>query len=197
MTSSLSPSYFEVKYRENIDPWQFRTSDYERQKYNATIRALTRPRYRRALEVGCSIGVLTAMLAARCDHLVALDASQTAITEAERQKLPNVTFDTACLPDDFPAGTFDLIMLSEVLYYFSPVDLRRMADLSCAALAAGGEIILCHWLGETDYPLGGYQASDLFAAAVESGLPERSILHEEIYRLERLSGSPARAAAEG
>jgi SAM-dependent methyltransferase len=184
---SFPPSYFEARYRADIDPWRFRVSDYEKEKYRATTGALTRKCYRHGLEVGCSIGVLTAMLAARCDHLLALDASETALAEAARQNLPNVAFEIACLPVDFPAGPFDLMVLSEVLYYFSASDLECVAQRCLEALEDSGEIILCHWLGETDYPLAGTEASNLFAAAVAAKLPIRSIVHEGIYRLERLT----------
>jgi len=186
--SSLPASYFEAKYQADIDPWRFRTSAYEQQKYQATLGAMTKARYRHGLEIGCSIGVLTTMLAERCEHILALDSSDTAIREASRQGLPNVSFQVAAPPRDFPEGSFDLIMLSEVLYYFSLADLDLLAQLCLAALAPDGEIILCHWLGETDYPLTGQQASDRFAAAVRPRLPDRAILHEGIYRLERLSG---------
>jgi SAM-dependent methyltransferase len=184
---SIPPSYFEAKYRADIDPWRFRTSDYERDKFEATIRALSKPRYRSGLEVGCAIGILSALLAKRCDGLIALDGSRTAIEEAARQNLSNVRFGTAFLPDEFPAGTFDLIMLSEVLYYFAEDDLMRLAERCLNAMEGAGEMILCHWLGKTDYPLTGRQASDLFAKAVATRRPKRLNLHEGIYRLERLS----------
>lgn len=184
---SLPPSYFEAKYQTDIDPWRFRTSAYERDKYEATVAALSKPKYQRGLEVGCAIGVLSALLARRCDALIALDASPTAIAEAARQNLANVRFDTAVLPDEFPAGGFDLIVLSEVLYYFVEDDLRRLAGKCLEALAPGGEMILCHWLGETNYPLGGREASDLFVSAVATHRPVRALLHDGIYRLERLS----------
>lgn len=183
--SSLPPSYFETKYRADIDPWRFRTSPYEREKYKATTDGLSRPRYRRILEVGCAIGVLSALLSQRCDELVAVDGSETAIAEAARQKLPNVRFEVACLPDQFPVGSFDLIVLSEVLYYFDPADLRRLAEKCLSALDGGGEMILCHWLGETDYPLTGRQANDMFAEAIAKRRPTRVELHEDIYLLER------------
>src|SRR6202012_6037379 len=76
---SLPPSYFDEKYRADIDPWGFRTSIYEQQKYRATIAALRKPSYANALEVGCSIGVMTSLLAARCDHLTAVDSSSFAL----------------------------------------------------------------------------------------------------------------------
>jgi SAM-dependent methyltransferase len=187
-TGTIPASYFEAKYRADIDPWGFRTSQYEQQKYQATIDSLSRRRYGQALELGCAIGILSAMLATRCDHLLALDASQTAIAEAKRQNLANVDFEVACLPIDFPTGRFELIVLSEFLYYFSAADLKVVAQRCVDALDQGGEMILCHWLGETDNPLTGQEANDLFAAFVSARLPVRTTLNEKGYRLERLSG---------
>lgn len=188
-TETIPPEYFEDKYKGDIDPWQFRSSDYEREKYQATIAALNKPRYARALEVGCSIGVFTGLLAPRCDRLLAIDASATAIAAAKENVPRNVTFAVGTLPQDFPPGPFDLIVLSEVLYYFAEADLQRVAALCLDALAPGGDIIACHWLGETNYPLTGEAASDLFAADVAVKLPIRVPLRDQVYRLERLSES--------
>lgn len=188
-TETIPPEYFEEKYRSDIDPWQFRTSDYEREKYAATIDSLGSARYANALEIGCSIGVLTALLAKRCDQVLAIDGSSTAIAAARQARVPNATFQVGTLPQDFPAGRFDLIMLSEVMYYFVEVDLVRVAALCTAALRPGGDIVLCHWLGETDYPLTGRAASDLFTQAVAAILPARALLRDDVYRLERFSSS--------
>ena len=195
--SSLPASYFEQKYKDDIDPWRFRTSDYERKKYDATIGALTKVRYRHGLEVGCSIGVLTALLSERCERLLAIDASPTAIAEARHNGPARVEFRVAAIPEEFPAGSFDLIILSEVMYYFSVRDLSRVAELCLSRLAPEGEIILCHWLGQTNYPLTGHQASDLFAVAAATRLPSRTILHDAIYRLERLSARAFDASGAG
>src|ERR1700761_6194782 len=105
---SIPPSYFEKKYQHEIDPWRFRTSTYEREKYAATIGALSKPHYRNALEIGCSIGVLSSRLATHCEHLLSLDASPTAIAEAAAQNLPNVRFVEAVMPEKFPDARFDL-----------------------------------------------------------------------------------------
>ncbi|MCG6205863.1 nodulation S family protein [Rhodopseudomonas sp. HC1] len=189
-TETIAADYFEQKYRADIDPWRFRSSDYEREKYQSTLAALGRPRFGSGLEVGCSIGVLTAQLAPRCDKLLAIDASQTAIDAARAGGVPaNVTFDVATLPQQFPAGRFDLIVLSEVLYYFAAPDLAGVAQQCIDALRPDGEIILCHWLGETDYPLTGLEASDQFFQAVAARLPVRAIVKDEVYRLERLGAS--------
>ena len=186
-TETIPPEYFEDKYRGNIDPWEFRSSDYEREKYQATIDALGQPHYASALEVGCSIGVLTGLLAPRCQSILAIDASATAIAAARETGIANATFEVGTLPQDFPAGRYDLIVLSEVLYYFVEADLRRVAVQCVDALAPGGEIVLCHWLGETNYPLTGQAASELFAQAVKVRLPIRTLLRDDVYRLQRFS----------
>jgi 2-polyprenyl-3-methyl-5-hydroxy-6-metoxy-1,4-benzoquinol methylase len=186
-SETLPPEYFEEKYRADIDPWQFRTSEYERDKYQATIQSLTKDKYLAALEVGCSIGVLTQQLSPRCDNLLAIDASSTAVEAAKLSNDQNVTFRVANLPAQFPNGTFDLIVLSEILYYFSAQDLERVADLCKKSLSKGGEMILCHWLGETDYPLSGVEASEIFARQLRPAEATRLILHDEVYRLERYS----------
>jgi SAM-dependent methyltransferase len=185
--ATVPPDYFEDKYKADIDPWRFRTSEYEREKYQATLASLVKEKYDSALEVGCSIGVLTQLLAPRCSELLAIDASATAVEAAKEINDRNITFRVANLPAEFPKGMFDLIVLSEVLYYFDQADLNRVAQLCGAAMSRDGEIVLCHWLGETDYPLSGHEASDQFARLIKAALPVRSILHDEIYRLERFS----------
>ena len=187
--SSLDRAYFESLYAQKADPWDFRTSPYEQRKYVATLDALSRPRYDRALEIGCSIGVLTRLLAVRCNRLLSVDTSARALAQAERDcaDLDQVTFRLASLPDDFPDGTFDLIMLSEVLYYMSRTDLRRVATQCAKALTADGEILLCHWLGETNYPLTGDEAAEEFISAMAPRVRTLGQWRESEYRLDLLA----------
>jgi SAM-dependent methyltransferase len=160
---SIDADYFEGLYRADPDPWGFATSAYEQAKYDATIAALGTERAHEALEVGCAIGVLTARLAAVCDRLLAVDVSDTAL-EAARARcgaLTNVDFKRISLPAQAPTGLFDLIVLSEVVYYWDDGDLARMGDLLRRQVRDGGRVLLVHWTGETDYP----QTAD---AAVEA-----------------------------
>lgn len=189
---SLDGAYFEALYSRSADPWNFRTSPYERDKYAATLAILPRPRYGAVLEVGCSIGVLTRRLAERCDRLLALDASPLALAEARRANadLAHVDFAEAVLPRDFPEERFDLIVLSEVLYYFSERDLAAVADLCRGALAPDGQMVLCHWLGETDYPLPGELAAELFIAASAPRWRPAAARREPQYRLDLLTAAP-------
>ena len=186
---SLDARYFEALYTGSPDPWDFRSSRYERDKYAATLAILPRPRYESSLEIGCSIGVFTRQLARRCDAVLALDASATALAEAKRDcaDLGHVAFCEAMVPLGFPAGKFDLILLSEVLYFLSRRDLEDLAARCLDAIVDGGDIVLCHWLGETDYPLGGDEAADLFIAATRPRLRMEEARREERYRLDLLS----------
>ncbi len=163
-TDSIPPDYFTQMYQGDADPWRFATSPYEREKYAATLASLPRARYASGLEIGCSIGVLTAELAGRCDALVALDPAPIALeaARARNRDRPHVTFALGAVPADTPAGSFDLVVLSEVAYYLGATDLSRLVDQLRGSLRPGGDVVLVHWLGETDYPLSGDQAAALF-----------------------------------
>ena len=159
-TRSLDAAYFEELYGREADPWGFETSAYEAGKYAHTIAVLGAQRARRGFELGCSIGVLTRSLAAACDELISTDISQTVLDRARRRcaDLPNVTFQLACGVGDGLEGRFDLIVLSEVVYYWDDADLDIIAEGVLRTLEPGGRLLLVHWLGETDYPRSGDDA---------------------------------------
>jgi cyclopropane fatty-acyl-phospholipid synthase-like methyltransferase len=163
-SQTLRPEYFDALYRADPDPWKFAASPYERDKYTLTLDAMPKPRYRSALEVGCSIGVLTRSLASRCHTLIAIDAAQTPLLEARRRcaDLPGVRFEHMFAPDQWPNGAFELILLSEVVYYLSRDDVGRLAAKVTNSLAQGGSVILVHWTGLTNYPLSGDEAAAFF-----------------------------------
>lgn len=108
--------------------------------------ALPRRRYRRAYEPACSVGELTALLAGRCDAVVAVDCARRAVDQARErlQGLRHVTVEHAALPDRFADGPFDLVVLSEFLYYLSGVDLRRVLDGVVERLEPAGEVVAVH-----------------------------------------------------
>jgi cyclopropane fatty-acyl-phospholipid synthase-like methyltransferase len=167
---TLKPEYFDALYTADPDPWHFVASRYERAKYTLTLNAMPKPRYRSALEVGCSIGVLTRSLASRCDVVVAIDAAPTPLVEARRRcaDLPGVRFEQMFVPEQWPDGVFDLILLSEVVYYLSREDVGRLAARVTRSLPTGGSVILVHWTGPTDYPLSGDEAAALFIERIGS-----------------------------
>jgi cyclopropane fatty-acyl-phospholipid synthase-like methyltransferase len=170
LRQTLKPEYFDALYTADPDPWNFTASPYEQAKYALTLSAMPKPRYRSALEVGCSIGVLTRSLASRCETVVAVDAVPTPLVEARRRcaDLPSVRFEQMFVPDQWPDGVFELVLLSEVVYYLSPSDVGRLADRVTRCLPSGGSVILVHWTGPTNYPLSGDEAAALFVEGMGS-----------------------------
>ena len=170
LTRTVSTTKLEAMYARNPDPWGLARAgnDYERDKFIDTVAMLPRPRYERALEVGCSVGALTSHLAERCGSLLGVDLSEVALIEARARNRAqsHVVFARHHLPDDPPAGQFDLIVFSEVLYFFDARDLRWIIDWTAGATTTGADLILVNYQGPLhDYPLTGEQAATLFLAA--------------------------------
>lgn len=167
---SLPPRYFRNVYQRKRDPWGFESSEYERNKYEETLRALPDARYRCGLEVGCSIGVLTRRLAERADDLLGLDVSERALEQARARcaELEHVRFERRRVPFDMPDGEFDLMVISEVAYYWTQRDLERAASALAGKHRAGGHLILVH-LTEfvPDYPQTGDQVHDYWLSRPE------------------------------
>ena len=141
-----SPEYFEDLYAASDDPWQLAEREYERRKFDVTMASLPRARYGRAFEPGCSVGVLTRLLADRCDELLATDPVTVALDQA-RRRVPHghVTFARGRLPGDWPDGAFDLVVLSEVMYYLSAADRLDVLAAAAAGLTPDGHLMMVHW----------------------------------------------------
>ncbi|MBD1874431.1 methyltransferase domain-containing protein [Nodosilinea sp. FACHB-131] len=162
---SLAADFFDALYQADPDPWRFETSDYEAAKYAATLAALPKPRYSSAFEIGGSIGVLTEQLAPRCDALLSVEISALAQKRAiERcQHLPQVRFQLMNVPHEYPDNSFDLVLLSEVGYYWCQADLLRAQRRIYESLEPGGHLLLVHWLHDApSYPLRGDDVHNAF-----------------------------------
>ncbi len=162
-----SADFFEAKYHKNPDPWDFSTDTYELGRYDSIIRAISHRHYRRAFEPGCSIGVLTERLASHCDAVYAIDFSRTASSQAQARcvHLPHVEIHCAALPEGVPTENFDLLILSEIGYYFS---LQAWESISCAlvgSLARGTTVLAAHWLGNSkDHCISGDEVHTILLA---------------------------------
>jgi SAM-dependent methyltransferase len=182
---TLGQSYFAEVYEATDDPWGFRTRWYESRKRALTMAALPRQRYRRGFEPGCSNGMLSAQLAERCDSLLSTDVNSRAVAAA-RQLL--ASFESAevkqqRMPGDWPAGLFDLIVLSEIAYYFDRDALRSMVGIARQSLDTDGTLLLCHWRRAVpDYPLTGDEVHAIFAQ--ELGLSRTAHHTEEDFVLD-------------
>ena len=193
---TLSASYFEEMYSAAPDPWSLAARWYEQRKYDVTLASLTRPRYRRAFEPGCSVGVLTQRLAARCDELLATDVTPAAV-DAASQRLagdPSVQIRTLAVPQEWPDGSFDLIVISEIGYYLSVADLRRLVDRCVESLDRDGELVVVHWRHEVaDYPRAGDEVQQAFRS--DERLAVLAEHREEDFGLDLLTHPPAESVA--
>ncbi|PJM98012.1 SAM-dependent methyltransferase [Streptomyces sp. CB01201] len=134
-------------YRHTADPWHLAERWYERRKYDLTVAALPQEHYRRAFEPACSVGELTRRLATRCDTVLACDRVADAVSTAQQRtsEFPQVTVQQMTIPEQWPEGTFDLIVLSELLYYLDAATLNSVLEHTVTALEPGGTLATVHW----------------------------------------------------
>lgn len=179
--AALDAAYFDDLYARRDDPWRLASRWYEQRKRDATIAALPAERYSSALEIGCSIGLLTERLAERCDALLAVDIAEDAVALArgrlaDRPASAVVRIEQHDALRALPEGEFDLIVLSEVGYYADLDALDRLVPAIEAALHPTGALVACHWRHPVaDYPLRG---DDVHARLARSSL-ERIVSHVE------------------
>jgi SAM-dependent methyltransferase len=181
----LDRDYFEDLYAQSTDPWDFETSDYEQRKYERTLGVLGGRRFYRGFEAGSSIGVFTAMLAPRCEELLAVDTSERAVEIARRRlaEHPHVRVERRTLPEEMPEGPFDLIVASEVLYYWPREVMLKALHRFEAILAPGGVLVAVHWRKETrTYPLQGDEVHELLVR--HTRLANVRTIKESEYRLD-------------
>ncbi|WP_328477703.1 class I SAM-dependent methyltransferase [Actinoplanes sp. NBC_00393] len=145
--ATVSLDYFAGLYMAKDDPWDVATKWHNQRKYAVTLASLPRERYRRCYEPGASIGLFTRQLAPRCDEILAVDSVEEAVQQARHNTadLPNVRVERALLPADLPDGTFDLIVIGDLLYYLSAADLQAVLDGLVNRLEPGGDLVSLHF----------------------------------------------------
>ncbi|TBV09486.1 class I SAM-dependent methyltransferase [Phytopseudomonas dryadis] len=176
---SVADNYFDKLYKASQDPWSFRERWYEQRKRNLTLAALTRSHYGSIFEPGCATGELSAKLAERCSQLLCSDTSAIALELAQKRlaNKSNVRFVQTRLPEQWPPGRFDLIVISELAYYLDSEDLATLIAKARGALAEGGSLLACHWRWPIeDCPLTGDQVHQALHEQLQ--LP-RLLRHED------------------
>lgn len=186
--STRDAAHFQRLYDADPDPWGFRTSRYEQAKYRRTIEALGPQRFVSGFEAGCSVGVLTRMLASRCDALLAVDIVEQPLRMARAAcaNQPWVRFGRMQIPGEWPAVRFDLIVLSEVLYFLSPIDIAATADHAATCLGSNGVVVLVNWRGRSGAPCTGDEAAEIFIDRARGSLGVSTQYREDRYRLDVL-----------
>lgn len=164
--SAYSDSYFDKLYNDNTDPWQYQTRWYEERKRNTCLALLPQPHYERGIELGCGNGVLSELLAHRCQDLISIDGNHQAVKLAKERlaALPHARVIQGIVPDklfslkelleqrkpltentSINQPPFDLIVISEILYYLSSSDIDVVINWALHNLALNGTLLCCHW----------------------------------------------------
>ena len=175
-TRKDAASYFDALYSGNSDPWQYQTRWYEQRKRDMCLAVLPQAHYSNAIELGCGNGVFSELLAQRCRTLLSIDGNNKAVHLAQQRLantphvkvmqgiIPSVllnltevfeqTYPSSELSSSVPTHTppFDLIVISEILYYLSPEDIDTVIAWVRQNLAKGGTLLCCHWR----YPIEGF-----------------------------------------
>lgn len=179
---AMPDGFFDVAYSRNPDPWRLSSRWYEERKRALTVASLPRARFERAVELGCSVGMLTDLLADRCDDLLAVDVSELAVAQTrarvgDRARVERMDAVAALVPT-----TYELVVLSEIGYYFDERGLDHLLARIVDSLRDDGVLVACHWRHPVaEYPLSG----DAVHARVETlGLPRISRLEEADFVLE-------------
>lgn len=143
----MDQPFFDQLYAQSDDPWRLRASWYEQRKRAVLLASLPSARFVHGYEPGCAIGELTLALADRCNHLLASDGSAQAVQHTRRRLAgrEHVRVVQAWLPDEWPPGRFDLVVLSEFLYYLPPDALDRLLQCVLRSTTPNAAVVACHW----------------------------------------------------
>lgn len=192
------PEYFEHMFAANDDPWKFKSRWYEHRKRALTLACLPADRYARGFEPGCANGELSADLAKRCDRLLVSDGIDKAVALASERLRGqyHVEVRKAWMPRDWPRDKFDLIVLSEFLFYLQPEAVEEIAWKAQETLLPGGVILACHWRHPIAHcVINGDEVHAILQKIIH--LPSQGQVLEPDLRLDVWSAAPSVAMKEG
>ncbi len=169
---------FERLYVENADPWSYGTSEYERDKYHRTLDTILRWRRGKAsvIEIGCSVGVFSAMLSDHFADCVAVDVAQEALRIAKRRNLArqNLCFVRGDVRYLHLRRQFDVIICAETLYYVDSADARCVARNLDSHLTGNGIVVSISGVMASGMDIGRLDACE---AALADPL---EVVHQEV-----------------
>ena len=138
------------------DYWQLDKDPFEREKYYRQLALLKDRRYGKVLEIGCGSGLFTRALAGMAEKVIGIDVSPAAIDRAKKLGTANGAIDFRCVsaPDYEPKtdGPFDLVVMSETIYYlgwiYSFFEVAWLAAELFDATAPRGRFLMCNSIGK-------------------------------------------------
>ena len=144
--SAPESSFAEPHHADVGGPWHPVERWHEERKHALTLASLPARRYRRAFEPGCSVGVFSELLAPRCERLLSWDQRPEAVELAVRRLAPFTGAQAVrgAVPEQWPDGEFDLIVLSELLYYLDAEERAWLLKAAMRSLLDGGHLVAVH-----------------------------------------------------
>ncbi len=109
--------------------------------------------------------------------MTAIDIAEAAVETARDRcaDVTNVDVHQGSLPDDVPAGPFDLIVFREIGYYFTRPELIELGETLASRIEPRGQLLAVHWTGASpDHILGGPEVHDILGKF----LPLEHLHHE-------------------
>jgi LmbE family N-acetylglucosaminyl deacetylase len=203
VVTPVPPTVFDRMYDAGDDPWDYEHSWYEERKRMTTLAALPARGLGRVLELGPATGLLTVGLARRAESLVSIDVSEEALRRALRRVEDEGLDDRVELyqgrvPDTWPEGVFDTIVVSEVAYFLTREEWAETLRSIRASLARDGCVVLVHWAHPlTDTPLDTDLAHDMAVAVTGLRTTVHHVEPDFVLRVLRPRGLPSIAAEEG
>ena len=170
--------HFNSLFALDADPWKYQSNWLERRRLDLLVAMLPHESYSSIFEPACARGSLTQRLAARGSHVVGWDSSANAIAHARRSlaSQPHVELVEKSVPEDWPDVPFDLVVLSDFLYYLPQERIVDVAALSAQTAKPRGAIVGCHWRGSAhDFLVDGGDAVHAVLADV-LGVPQMAYL---------------------
>ncbi len=186
--------HFSRLYGDGRDFWGVRDRPYEVAKREAAAAFLGGWRGARGLELGCGEGFLSARLlrAGTVGAIVGIDLDPGIVARARQThgSLEGAAFRQGRMPEDFPDAPFDLLVVSEMLYFLDEREIAGLVERATQAAGPGALCLLVNYLGPTGTPLGGDAAADfLRACAAGRWRPVRQERRSEGFRLDLLQRS--------
>ena len=147
----VSAATFEARYRAEGDPWRT-LSDPARAREGGSARwpPAGTGRSRRSSTSAPASASSPPRSRPRCRPLLALDAAPTAVAArapAARAVAGGARRGRPSCRTTCPAGPFDLVVASEVLYYLAPAAFAATLAWLDARAAPAGRVVAVHWTG--------------------------------------------------
>jgi predicted TPR repeat methyltransferase len=146
----LSAAGFEARYRGGTDSQALEDGAYELNRYRAIISSLRMAAYGNVYEPGCSIGLMTQQLGSMAKRVIACDFAPSAIEQVKLRCADQTNVEVICadIRTFVPNAPLDLIIFSDIGYYFSENELPRIAAQLACYLVTDGEFMAAHRFAE-------------------------------------------------